>query len=67
MQQMNLIASDSHKPAYKSAADQKLSKMNNKVDENETKIKQNELQVEFLKKKTIDSFPQNTIVNAPYA
>ena len=50
---MNLIAAEQQTPkVYQSAADYKINKMNNKMDEIESKIKQNEMQVEFLKKKT---------------
>ena len=53
MQRMNLIAAEQQTPkVYQSAADYKINKMNNKMDEIESKIKQNEMQVEFLKKKT---------------
>jgi hypothetical protein len=40
--------------------------MNNKVDEIEYKIKQTEMQVEFLKKKTNEP-GQPPLVSAPYA
>jgi len=40
--------------------------MNNKVDEIESKIKQTEMQVEFLKKKTNEPATHG-MVSAPYA